>query len=525
MSLDLYEKEINEAVGARTLTTMPEVTAWDGFARGAGMTAMQTFAKAGRSASMALAAVPVAVDAFTDGTELQDKYFRQHDELFGDAADYWTPKPGEVGVAGQITGQLLATLPMVIANPAAAVAATQMSVTEDLARKDVDPTKAVAVGAVQGAGLGLGIFVPVLGKTLAQRVLLGGAGFNVFQGVATRGASEAILGSSAAAAEHQAFDSTAITLDVLMGLAFGGIAHLSPAQRAQGAEFLGRLDAWAKNIEPSKVDALMVMRQAQHMNADSLPGRPTGPEDVTAHVERTRQAIDQLARDQKVDVSDIPEGKYEIDEPRIQEMAVRAEEMVRLADDARKAEGLPSEDGIAEFAAKAGEEIGGVSHLRGIVESLQRTYIEQGPEAGRVLLDQRAANAPEFSGFADEVRLKGFVDELDAELARRARQFLQRTEAPPAPRGAEPPPPRSDEGRPGGAEAEGGTVRAPEIEEARAFATERGDVEITVGRDADGQPIRKNLKAFLDESDDQVKVATEDAKLFEVAALCMLGGA
>jgi hypothetical protein len=442
VSLDLYEREISARRDAAPKASIPEVTAWDGFARGAGMTAMQTFAKAGRSASMALAAVPVAVDAFTDGTELQDKYFRQHDEIFGSAADYWTPKPGEVGVAGQITGQLLATLPMVIANPAAAVAATQMGVTEDLARKDVDPTKAVAVGAVQGAGLGLGIFVPVLGKTLAQRVLLGGAGFNVFQGVATRGASEAILGSSAAAAEHQAFDSTAITLDVLMGLAFGGIAHLSPAQRAQGAEFLGRLDAWAKNIEPSKVDALMVMRQAQHMNADSLPGRPTGPEDVTAHVERTRQAIDQLARDQKVDVSDIPEGKYEIDEPRIQEMAARAEEMVRLADDVRQAEGIPTE-----------------------------------------------------------------------------------TEAPPAPRGAEPPPPRSDEGRPGGAEAEGETVRAPEIEEAQRFADERSDVEITVGRDADGQPIRKKVKDFLNESNEQVKLAAEDAKLFEVAAICMLGGA
>ena len=445
MSLDLYEKEISARREAAPKASIPEVTAWDGFARGAGMTAMQTFAKAGRSASMALAAVPVAVDAFTDGTELQDKYFRQHDEIFGDAADYWTPKAGEVGVAGQITGQLLATLPMVIANPAAAVAATQIGVTEDLARKDVDPTKAVAVGAVQGAGLGLGIYVPIFGRTLAQRVLLGGAGFNVFQGVATRGASEAILGSSAAAAEHQAFDSTAITLDLLMGLAFGGIAHLSPAQRAQGAEFLGRLDAWAKNIEPSKVDALLVMRQAQHLNADSIPGRPTGPEDVTAHVERTRRAIDQLARDQKVDVSDIPEGKYEIDEPRIQEMAARAQELTRMADEVRTAEGIPPE---------------------------------------------------------------------------------METEAPPAPRGAEPPPPRSDEGRPGGAEAKTeGDVRAPEIEEARAFATERGDMEITVGRDADGQPIRKNLKAFLDESNDQVKVATEDAKLFEVAALCMLGGA
>lgn len=447
MSLDLYEKEVNESIASRPLVTKPEVSAWDGFIRGAGMTAMQTFAKAGRAASMALAPAAIAADAFTDGTELQDRYFRAHDEVFGEAVKHWTPEPGEVGVAGQITGQLLATLPLVIASPAAAVAATELGTAEDLARKGVDATDAVATGVVQGAGLGLGIYVPILGQTLAQRVLLGGAGFNLFQGVATRGVSEAILQDTPAAEDFKAFDPTAMTLDVLMGLAFGGIAHLSPAQRAQSAEFMKRIEPWLKDIDPSKVDALMVMRQAQHINADSLPGKPAGPDDVGAHAARARQAIDQLARDQKVDVSDLPGGKFEIDEPRIKEMAARAEELTRMAEDVRSAEGLPR---------------------------------------------------------------------------------LQETEAPPAPRGAEPPPPRSDEGRPGGVEApkaEGEVARAPELDEAMRFAEERGDMEITVGRDADGTPIRKKVADFLKDSEAEVKKVTEQQKLIEAAALCMMGGA
>ena len=446
MSLDLHEEEIRERDVASPKTSVPEASAWDGFARGTGMTAMQTFAKAGRAASMALAAPAVAFDALGNGADLQDKFFKWHDETFGEAVDYWTPKADEVGVAGQITGQLLATLPMVIASPAAAVAATGLGTMEDLVRKGVEPAKAIAAGEVQAAGLGLSIYVPVLGQTLAQRVLLGGAGFNVFQGAATRGASQAILEGTPAEGDFQALDPTALTLDAIMGAAFGAIAHVSPAQRAQSAEVTKKLAAWAQSLKPSDVDALLVMRQAQHVNADSLPGTPAGPEDVGAHVARVKQALEQLATDKPVNVADLPEGKFEADPTRMQEMAARADELVRLSDDVRQAEGLP--------------------------------------------------RVPE-------------------------------TEAPPAPRGAEPPPPRGDEGRPGGAEAKSAATADsdPIVLEAKRFSDENEDLSITVGRDAEGKPIKQTLKEFLGESDADVKKATADSELFMVAASCMLGGA
>lgn len=76
-----------------------------------------------------------------------------------------------------------------------------------------------------------------------------------------------------------------------------------------------------------------------------------------------------------------------------------------------------------EWAESVGEEIGGVSHLRPIVSSLAKVYAERGPRDGRALLDDMAANAPEFSNFSNEVATKGFVDKLDKELARRASQF------------------------------------------------------------------------------------------------------
>lgn len=78
---------------------------------------------------------------------------------------------------------------------------------------------------------------------------------------------------------------------------------------------------------------------------------------------------------------------------------------------------------VDEFAVKTGEDIGGVSHLKGIVTGLQKTYINQGEKAGRVMLDDLAKNAPESSGFIKEVATPGFLDELHAELVKRAKEF------------------------------------------------------------------------------------------------------
>lgn len=341
MSLDLYEKESLERLSSFTPVEQPEAGTFDGFARGAGLATMRGFAKTGRALSMAAAAVPVIIDAFGDGTELQDKYFKWHDETFGNAVDYWTPRPNEVGVAGEITGQLLSAIPTLVASPSALVASTQLSVAEDLVREGVDAGKAQAVGAVQAAGLGIGIYVPVLGKTLAQRVLLGGAGFNVLQGAVTRGISGEMLEGTAAEGEFRAFDGQALTLDVLLGAAFGTLTHLSPSQRAQGQEFLDKLSELGKTLDPSQVDALATMRQAQHLNADSLPARPIDETSVEAHVQRTRQALEQVSRNEPVNVTELPAPKLEADPVRMEENAARASYLIREAERVRAEEGIP----------------------------------------------------------------------------------------------------------------------------------------------------------------------------------------
>ncbi len=305
MSLDLFQQEGNERLTALPPVQNVDPGMFDGFVRGTGLATMKGFAKAARAVDLLGAIGPITQDAFTGGTEAQDKYFAEHDAIFGRAVDYWTPRSNEIGMAGEVMGGLMSVLPQVIVSPGLAVATTQLGTAEDLANVGVTTGKAQAVGAVQGLTLGTGIWMPILGKNLWQRAVIGGAGFNLVQGTGARAASGAILEGTPAADMFKAFDGEAMTLDVLMGLAFGGLVHYSPAQRAQGAKAWDSIEAWAKNLKPSDKAAIATLRDGQHLNLDSTPGKPVSDVDIEAHVNRMRAAIDQIATDQPVAVEDI----------------------------------------------------------------------------------------------------------------------------------------------------------------------------------------------------------------------------
>lgn len=331
MSFELVDTERN--LGSVRPVLAPEPGVFDNFLAGTRDYTMQGLAKTGRAASMAAGGLLVSQQAMlgrSSDLEVRDRYFRFHDETFQNAVDAWAPKRSETGAAAEIAGALLSTLPLVLANPAAAVASTQLASAEDLQRKGVAPGKAQAVGAVNAASLGLGIWVPILGQTGFQRVLLGGAGFNVGQGVVTRGVSGSILDGTPAAADYQAFDWGAVTLDALLGLAFGGMAHLSPSARKQGEVAWKRIADWTKGLNPSELDALIVLRQAEHLNVDSAPGRLTTPQDIEANVQRTRTAIEQLAQGKDVQVDDLPAPKVEADPERVA-LAVKNLEVLTAA--------------------------------------------------------------------------------------------------------------------------------------------------------------------------------------------------
>ncbi len=341
MSLDLYQNEAVNRLSSLQPVQSPEAGAFEGLAKGTGMYAMRSLAVTARAVDLAGSVGPIIQDAITGGTVAQDRYFKEHDEIFSRAVDYWTPRPNEVGIAGQVVGTLLGTLPQVLISPALAVGSAQLGTAEDLVKDGVSSGAAQAVGAVQGAGMGLGVWMPILGKTGWQRIAIGGAGFNTVQGMATRGISGAFLDGTPAADQFKAFDPTQVTLDVLLGAAFGTMAHVSPAQRAQGAKAWEAIGEWGQALRPSDRDALATLRVAQHLNVDSAPGILDTHEAIDAHTTRMRTAVDQLLRDEPVELSNLPYPRTTPDEARIADMFTRADSLRAEGDSVSRTLGLP----------------------------------------------------------------------------------------------------------------------------------------------------------------------------------------
>jgi len=263
---------------------------------GAGQFFMRSMAEAGRGLSMAAGAVPVALQAAVDHLDpggrindkrLDDSYFKWHDEVFGNAVDYWTPKPGEVGAAGEVIGSLAGGLTQFLANPALAVTTAQMSTAEDLVRKGVEPGAALVAGDLAGLGTVAGIALPIAGKNLWQRLATGVAG-NLGQSVAQAGATQAVLGAAKApkevVAQFDPWDTRGRTVDALMGLAFGTMAHVG-----------------ARKLTQAQTEAVSVLASARHAEESATPGRPSGA-DLTVAVDAHRKAMDQMLRGEPVDV-------------------------------------------------------------------------------------------------------------------------------------------------------------------------------------------------------------------------------
>lgn len=243
MSFDFFPNEQGAALlnAARHPSTAPEPGMFDNFASGAGRYTMRSLAEAGRAVSMAGAVVPIVADKLVgddnmSGKSLTDRYFEAHDEVFNSAVDHWTPKPGEVGTAGQITGQLAGGIMQAIISPALLVGTSQLSSAEDLVRNGVDAKTANTVGVIQGTGAAVGLKMPFLGQTLATRVL-SGAGGNLVQGTVAAAASSGVLKAGEydkQAEQFNPWDLRARTLDVMLGAAFGAMAHVGAANTNRG---------------------------------------------------------------------------------------------------------------------------------------------------------------------------------------------------------------------------------------------------------------------------------------------------
>lgn len=255
---------------------------------------MRPSAGAARTLALAGAVVPITQDAAlglatgTPTTALQEAYFKTVVQGIGErTVDAWTPDPATMsGTAKAINliGNVAGSVPQMVGAPALFLANAGIDPATDLVKQGVDTKTALAVGGVNLAVNAAGLKLPAaFGSTLATRMATG-AGANLVMGAGGDLASSTALklgGYEAQAAGYDPTDPYARTLDTLMGLAFGGAAHLTAPQR----------------------DAVLVARNADHLERRSMPGTPVTPDADLNHLDALTAAIDQALAGQKVDIA------------------------------------------------------------------------------------------------------------------------------------------------------------------------------------------------------------------------------
>lgn len=256
-----------------------------------------------RAAALAGSVAPMAYDAvFDNGTEAQDWYFKNVvDDPYQSAQEYYAPDGKIVGAGGSVLNSVVEMLPQLVGGGASLTASTQLNTGIDLVNQGVDSMTAQGVGAIQGVAAGAGVWLPVIGKTAAQKVLFSAAANPAINAMA-RGASNVALesqGYTKQADNYDAFDLQSIAVDTLMGAVFGGV----------DVQLRGGEAATDWNVIPQSVkDSIVAAKAYTHRTVDSAPGKPMDIKAQNAHLDATDTAVSQMLEGKKVEVADKVEG-------------------------------------------------------------------------------------------------------------------------------------------------------------------------------------------------------------------------
>lgn len=494
-----------------------------GFGKGIGMYAMKGFAETARAIDLLGAVPPVLMDKLSGGTTRGDEYFKQHEDVFGNAVDYWTPKAGEVGAAGQIVGSLAGALPQIMINPVLGVGTAVLAPAEDLTKAGVGPGSAITVGMIHGAALAAGIRMPFLGSTLAMKMATG-AGGNLAQGILAAAGSKGVLaagGYDKAAEGFQPFDVTQRTVDVLMGLAFGGLAHLdAKAQAAYRAAF----------TEDVK-NALLVKNQAMQLDAiaNAYKAADDLPEHLNVKVNKIQEAVAQALRGEPVNVDRGTQGLFANtpEATRIWQQHVHDEAVTT-------AKAVLNEAVMRNQALIDANETPGFQRTPEQILALKAGQIEpQGtPELQRaieIINKPGFLRTPEERLFLDSVIQGDAFDHMLAEIPKpsavepAAAKTRQGGPGAPQPESGTTPRPLGQTPEGGGKPQSGEAYRDPLVETAQTIAGERPDLQIPTGELApDGRPVTMKVGDYLAAADEASKMNQADAGLFRTALTCLL---
>jgi hypothetical protein len=236
-------------------------------------------------------------------------YSSEAGDLFRNVARDYRPDPQTAHVAESLVFDASRVITKAVgysvtAGPLAGAAITgtdeATQVADDLRLKGVDLETRTKAGAVQGAGVALGVALPVAGKTLAQTVGLvavGGPGAFVAQQAATREILQQ-AGYEEIGAQYDPFDPVGLAVSTLVPLPFAALAMRRARPGAPAAE------AAPVRVEPETVDAARVALASEQAEASRL----TSPADLpgrAAEDAAIARAEEQLAAGERAEVGEV----------------------------------------------------------------------------------------------------------------------------------------------------------------------------------------------------------------------------
>lgn len=261
-----------------------------GVGTGVGQGVMRGGAKVARALGIAATAPVSLYERATDQEgRFTDPMFDTIDDIGGDAVDYWTPNSNDVGAAGRVLGGLSEiVLPLMAGggNPALLMGSVAVDSGTSLVDQGVDANTAVAVGTLDAAATGIGFKLPFLGKSLLSKMATGTGG-NLALGAGGALADQQILEARDYEEQAKQFDPLNVEarlVDLLTGIAFGGIDHLT-------------------QVKPSQRDAALTANNAKHFQQDTSPGLPADWNASTAHQNALEAAVRDITEGRPVNVT------------------------------------------------------------------------------------------------------------------------------------------------------------------------------------------------------------------------------
>lgn len=539
---------------------------------------------------------PIAsfINENTSVNDTSIEYIAAQRKLAQDQVKRLTPDAATTGTAGQVlyglfdmgSQAVVGTLAGGPVGGAAAVTSLQgFSEFEKLRSEGVDLSTAQDVALIHGVTAGAGTLIPMslglraggalaegvgaqivrAGESTARNALAAtaraapdiayAAGTNLAFGMALRGMTASTLkdnGYEEMAAQYKVFDSQAMAIDAVLGVAFGGLGRFinSRGENVRPPDFL-----------PAEVDAALTANAAHHAEIDVAPGIPINVLSRDAHAMALKQAMRNVSEGNPVDVANIVEPAAFSELPgRRSLIAQSLDEVLFQADEGSAAMALETralEADAAQVLPRGDRQVyqSEIANSQRIIDDLntKRANIlsEEPAGSGKDLsrkradkqdrlreVDRKISEAQgrlEFSRNALEPHEPGGrYFEARAELARRrqaeadlnsqALSYYRTAEvrnaddaAPFQPaeavRDVSPPKARDLQGQ----------IDDLDIQAAEQSLSDSPEMLITV-IDDEGNPQSRSAREVLDEASKENEQAIQDSSLFDVAVSCFLRG-